>query len=309
MTRNKIKQVSTIIILILITLICIILLLLAFGKEESVLSLDNVYRALGLKNTSALSDDFLQIIDVDQGDSILISSNGSNLLLDTGPMQSASLLYTHLVSNEIEKLDALMLTHFHDDHTGGVEKIMEKFTIDTLILPEFSKTEENTENVRILRSNVLENNGKVFTAAQGMSVDIGDFELTTLAYYSNLETENARCIITIARFDDKKFLLMSDATKGAEELLLKEGLNLDCDVIKIGHHGSSTSTSKELLRAATPEYAVISCGLGNNYLHPHAETLSLIEDMEIELYRTDFNGTVSFYMTENGIEVLTEEKY
>lgn len=309
MTHSKLKQATTIIILILITILCIALLLLAFGKEENVSSLDNIYRALGLKNSAPLSDDFLQVIDVDQGDSILISSNGNNLLLDTGPANSASLLCTHLVSNNIEKLDALMLTHFHDDHTGGVERLMNKFSIDTLILPEFAKTEEDTENVRMLRGKVLENDGKVFTAAQGMCVDIGDFELTTLAYYSNLETENARCIITMARFDDKKFLLMSDATKGAEEFLLKEGLNLDCDVIKIGHHGSSTSTSEELLRAATPEYAVISCGLGNVYLHPHAETLALIDDMEIDLYRTDFNGTVSFYMTEDGIKVLTEEKY
>lgn len=309
MTHSKIKQVSAIIFLILISTVCIALLLLALGKEENTLSFDNVYRALGLNKSAPLSDDFLQVIDVDQGDSILISSNGKNLLLDTGPANSASLLCTHLVSNKIEKIDALMLTHFHDDHTGGVEKLMNKFPIDTLILPQFAKIEEDTENVRILRSKVLENGGKVFTAAQGMSVDIGDFELTTLAYYGNLETENARCIITMARFEDKKFLLMSDATKGAEELLLKEGLNLDCDVIKLGHHGSSTSTSKELLCAATPDYAVISCGLGNIYLHPHAETLSLIDDMEIELYRTDFNGTVSFYMTEDGISVSTEEKY
>ncbi len=307
MTHSKIKQASAIISLILITVVCVALLLLALGKEENIFSFDDIYRALGLKNSASLSDDFLQVIDVDQGDSILISSNGSNLLLDTGPANSASLLCTHLVSNNIEKLDALMLTHFHDDHTGGVERLMNRFSIDTLILPDFAKTEEDTENVRTLRGKVIKSGGKVFTAAQGMSVDIGDFELTALAYYSNLETENARCIITMAKFDDKKFLLMSDATKGAEELLLKEGFDLDCDVIKIGHHGSNTSTSKELLRAATPDYAVISCGLGNIYLHPHAETLSLIDDMEIDLYRTDFNGTVSFYMTEDGIEIITEE--
>lgn len=309
MTKTKVKQATTIIFLILITLICIALLLLAFGKEKNITTWDNIYRALGLKTVNDLSDDFVRIIDVDQGDSILISSNGKNMMLDTGPPKSASLLYTHLLSSDVDKLDALFLTHFHDDHIGGIETLSDKFSIDTLILPDFAKSDEDTDPVKVLRSDVLKSGGKVFTAVRGMTVDMGDCELTVLAYYKDLKSENSKCIVTMARFDDKKFLLMSDATKDTEKLLLDEGLNLDCDVIKIGHHGSTTSTSKELLRAASPEYAVISCGLGNNYIHPHEQTVALIEEMEIDILRTDIDGSITFYKTETGMDVLTEGKY
>ncbi len=309
MTLRKIKQATTIILLILAALFCIILLLLSFDNEKNISSWDNIYRSLGLKSEKALSDDFIRIIDVDQGDSILISSNGSNLLMDTGPPKSASILCSHLQSNNIEDIDALLLTHFHSDHIGGADKISERFSIDTLILPDFAKTDEDTEPVAVLRNRVLEDNGTVFTGVQGMCIDVGDFEITVLAYYKDLKTENARCMITMARYDDKKFLFMSDATKGAEKLLLKENLNLECDVIKIGHHGSGTSTSKELLEQSDPEYAVISCGLGNSFLHPHEDTVTLLEEAGIELYRTDLHGNVSFYITENGIEVVTQEKY
>ena len=104
-------------------------------------------------------------------------------------------------------------------------------------------------------------------------------------------------------------MLMSDAESAAEKKLLSDDVNLKCDVLKVGHHGSSSSTSKKLLKAASPDVAVITCGKGNVYAHPHEQTLKYLEEEKIDLYRTDLNGDIIFFVAFGDMEIECEKPH
>ena len=253
-------------------------------------------------------DDFVRVIDVGQGDSILISSNGKNCLIDTGDFGTDGDLCKRLKGYGIKKLDVLAITHFHDDHSGGSEAVTETFEIDNLIYPDSKKTESYSENERIARQNVLAEDGDFKVAKKGMNFDIGDFKIEIIGYYPELENENSKSVVFMAKIRGKKFLITGDAESDTESKMLKDGVDVSCDVLKVGHHGSSTSTSKKFLKAASPTFAAISCGKGNKYSHPHDETISKLEKAKIKIFRTDITGDITFLVTESGsINVNTEK--
>lgn len=250
--------------------------------------------------------DLVRVLDVGQGDCILISSNGSNLLIDTGTPVGADALCGKLKKLGIKNIDAITLSHFHDDHSGGLQSIVNRFSVSNLILPDMIKSDSVTDSVNAARRTVLAEDGDICTAVQGMSINVGDFQITVLGYFDEFEDENDRSIFMMAKIDDIKFLFTGDATETAEEILLKEGLNLKCDVLKVGHHGSSNSTSEDFLRACSPNYAAISSGMGNMYSHPHESTLANLEKNNIKIYRTDLCGDITFDVTDRKINISTE---
>lgn len=245
------------------------------------------------------SNDFIRFLDVGQGDSVLFYSNGRSMLLDTGTVNSANDVCRALDSCGIDEIDVLMLSHLHSDHTGGVQRICEDFLVKNLILPEMSVYSEGLSSAQLAMNYVKQSGGGIYNAVQGMNFKVGEIEITVLASFGKLEDENNRSLFVMANMGGKKFFFSGDAETKAEKLLLKESLNLDCDVLKLAHHGSSTSNSKDLLDALTPQYAVISVGEDNSYGHPHKEVIKRIESMNIEYFKTDINGDVTFYL-ENG---------
>lgn len=251
--------------------------------------------------------DFVRVIDVGQGDSILIYSNGYSALIDTGTNISAPEVCTVLEDCGINKLDVLLITHLDNDHVGGLENVLEFFGAKNLILPEITFESEGIHSARNAMGNVVGNGGNIYTAVQGMNFKIGEFEITVLATFGTMELENNRSIITMAEIDGKKFLLAGDIESGAEKYLLKENLNLTCDVLKVAHHGSSTSSKMDFLKAVSPEMAVISVGKDNFYGHPHSEVLSALEHIGADIYRTDIDGDVSFYIEDGEIVPKTEK--
>lgn len=140
-----------------------------------------------------------------------------------------------------------------------------------------------------------------------MNFPIGEFEITVLAAFSNMEVENDRSVITAAKINDFKFMFVGDMESGAEKKLLKENLNLKCDVLKVGHHGSSTSSKVDFLKAVRPKIAAISVGRDNTYGHPHSEVLSNLEYMGASIYRTDVDGDISFFIENDRIVPKTEK--
>ncbi len=294
--RKKIKQLSAAIVILVFMAVALIS---ALGKS------DIIYCFTGLgKNTDALTDDFVKVIDVGEGDSILICSNGKSALVDTG--DGSTDICSKLLSYGIKKIDVLLITHIHTDHTGGFDSIASRFIIDNLVMPDFGKTDENVEPVNTAVRSIVQKGGKLYTATQGMNFNIGDFEITVIGYYPDEEDENNRSVIVMAEIYDKRFLFTGDAESVAERLLLKDGINTECDVLKVGHHGSSNSCSKEFLNSCNPDMAVISCGEGNTYSHPHKETIEQLEDFKIKTYRTDLQGDITFYVEGDKITVDTE---
>jgi len=250
--------------------------------------------------------DFVRFLDVGQGDAALVFSNGYTALIDTGTPDSAPELCSELQSLGIKTIDVLLLSHLHDDHTGGVSSIIENFKVSNVVLPELSTESEELGTAQLAINKVTASGGGVYNAKQGMNFEIGDFELTVLAAFGEMSDENNRSIMLVAETHGVKFLFTGDAEKKAEKQLLSEGLNLKCDVFKAGHHGSSTSNCDELLKAVRPRYVAISAGKDNMYGHPHNEILSAFEYIGAEVFNTQNDGDITFYVNKGVLSVKTE---
>lgn len=254
------------------------------------------------------TQDFVKIMDVGQADAALIYSNGCSAVIDAGLTSSADDISADLKSAEIRDIDALLITHLHMDHAGALAKIAMSFPIDNLIIPNRDSSAEAMPTVNEAEKRVVAEKGKVFTATEGMNFNIGEFEITLLAYFPDATKENDRSVITMAKIGDKKFLFTGDAEKATEADVLAEKLNIDCDVLKVGHHGSKSSSTAAFLKAASPEYAAISVGKDNMYSHPSNKTLTALKSCGAKVYRTDKNGDICFYVENGNIRVETEKE-
>ena len=251
------------------------------------------------------SADFVKFMDVGQGDSALIYSNGYSAVVDMGVPDCASDIYSDLSKCDINKIDAVVISHLHSDHIGALEKVATDYTVKNLIMPE------------ILSSSIAaaKNSAKLITgygsasynAVAGMNFKLGEAEITILGYYNDKSNENNRSLFTMVEIDGVKFLFTGDAETKAEKYILEQKLKLDCDVLKVSHHGSNTSSSTEFLDATTPEYAVISVGEGNMYNHPHNVTLEKLNQANAKIYRTDKQGDITFNVDDGEIKIITEK--
>ena len=239
------------------------------------------------------TQDFVKIMDVGQADAALIYSNGCSAVIDAGLTSSADDISADLKGADIKDIDALLITHLHMDHAGALAKIAMSFPIDNLIIPNRDSSAEAMPTVN--------------EAEKRVNFNIGEFEVTLLAYFPDATKENDRSIITMAKIGDKKFLFTGDAEKAAEADVLAEKLNIDCDVLKVGHHGSNSSSTAAFLKAASPKYAAISVGKDNMYSHPSNKTIVALKNCGAEVYRTDKNGDISFYVENGNIRVETEK--
>ena len=254
-----------------------------------------------------ISVEFVKITDGGQADSILIYSNGCSALIDVGTEDSAADILEDLDSAQIKRIDALIVTHLHTDHAGGLPELARLRKIDNLIIPELNDDAEAASLVKTAKQTVTANGGNAYTAVQGMNFKIGEFTVTVLAYYEDTEDENNKSVIVMAELDGIKFLFTGDAEAKAEQALIDEGLNIDCDVLKVGHHGSSSSSTKEFLNKTTPEYAAISVGKNNIYSHPSESVVSALENCGAQILRTDTDGDITFYVENGKIKTETEK--
>lgn len=297
--RRKTAGKKELTVAILTVMLCVTVFAILFVKSE------NSFFKLPEAYTSG--EDFVKFIDVGQGDCILIHSNGLSALIDTGTDESAADINKVLYNCGIKKIDVLLLSHLHIDHTGGVAGIFEEFKVENLILPELSTYSEGIHSAQLAINEITKAGGGVYSAVQGMNFMLGDFEITILASYGKMLDENDRSLVIMAKIDKKKFLFMGDAERKTERKLIEENINLDCDVLKVGHHGSNTSSGKNFLKAVMPKYAVISVGKGNSYGHPHSEPLSGLKNIGAEILRTDKCGDITFYVQNGRIRLETEK--
>lgn len=297
------KSAKRTLVIVLVAIISVTLLIVFFANNSGG-ALDDVYRFFGVLPQES-GEDFVSFIDVGQGDSVLISSNGYNALVDTGPPESQESLIESMGELGVDDIDVLVISHLHNDHTGGIKAVCENYSVDNLIASDLDK--KSNKDTDIAKQEVLSNGGKVYTAQAGMNFTLGDFEITVIGFYPDMADENNRSIVVMAKIEDYKFLFTGDAQAKAENRLLLDGINLDCDVLKVGHHGSKTSTSEKFLEAASPKFSVISVGEGNKYNHPSA---SVLEDLEEEsmVIRTDESGTITFNIKNKKLKYSLEKE-
>ncbi|KNZ68658.1 DNA internalization-related competence protein ComEC/Rec2 [Thermincola ferriacetica] len=234
----------------------------------------------------------VHFINVGQGDSILIQTpGGKNLLIDAGPNSAESTVESYLQAQGVKKLDVVVGTHPHEDHIGGLDGVIRSFDIGKIYLPKASHT---TEAYASLLQSIKNKGLKVSTAAAGVVLDLGPgIEAKFLAPngtgYRDLNDYSA---VIELKYGKNSFLFEGDAETVSEHQMLAAGYNLDVDVLKVGHHGSRSSSSSSFLRAVTPKYAVISVGAGNSYGHPAYETVAALANAGAKIYRTDEAGTI-----------------
>ena len=285
-------------------LLAVAVFITAFSRGVFGERLQKVFNPAAAFDTSV---DFVKITDVGEADSILIYSDGCSAVIDVGTENSVPNILDDLNSARIKDIDALIVTHLHTDHAGGLAELAKRREIDNLIIPELESSAEAAQLVKTAKRTVTAKGGNVYTAVQGMNFEIGEFTVTVLAYYDDMRDENNKSVIVMAEIDGIKFLFTGDAEAKTEKALIDEGLNIDCDVLKVAHHGSSSSSSQSFLKAATPKYAAISVGENNIYSHPTESVISALENCGAQILRTDTDGDITFYVENGEIRTVTEK--
>ena len=238
-------------------------------------------------------------INVGQGDSILIQQGSKNMLIDTGTNASTNSLMAYLQSLNIKKIDVLVLTHPHEDHIGGADAVIKAFDIKTLYMNKVTTTTKTYKDV----INAMISKGLKPTAPNaGDSFKLGSENCTILSpINTDYKDLNTYSIVIKLVYGNNKFLFTGDAQASNEEDMINKGYDLSADVLKVGHHGSDTSTTDAFLSKVNPKYAVISCGKDNDYGHPHKSTMDKLQAKGVSVYRTDESGTI--VCTSNGKKI------
>lgn len=234
--------------------------------------------------------------DVGQGDCEIISCNGYNILIDGGESENSGKIVRYLKDNGIEKLDCYILTHPHSDHIGVAPYILKEIPCDKVFTTYFSEFNIPTTN---LYENTLdaiyESGAEPVLVEAGDSFTFGDLKIDILAPVYESDDYNAMSIVCKVSYKEASVLFTGDTTKNVEQQILDREADVDADILKAAHHGSSTSNSEEFFNAVSPEYVIISCGTNNSYGHPHREVMKLLRDNETEYFRTDYDGTVYYF--------------
>ena len=299
--RSKYVRLLSILLVVLIA----ILLILTFSNHKNLPNWQKIINAVSGAQPEATETDFVKFINVGQGDSILLSSNGYTALIDFGNATSyGSELVEALEDYGVKELDCVFISHYDTDHVGGAAKVVDAFPVYYALVPELSDRGKN--QFSDLQYSFEANKTEMQIARVGTVVNIGDFEITVIAYNPGESDDNDKSVVLMAKIHGKKFLFTGDAGHVVEENLLNDGINVDCDVLKAAHHGSRNSTSAEFVKAASPEYAVISAGASNQYGHPHDEVIDILEAEKVKIYRTDRRGDVTFDVTNGEITIKTE---
>ena len=248
------------------------------------------------------------VIDVGQCDCILlISPEGRTMLVDAGPKDSFSRIRSVLDANGVTKLDVLVATHPHEDHIGSMAKVLDAYPVGQfLTIPQAQANDAYPEMCA-----ALERNGCPVAYAQG-GATIPWAESCTVtvlnpipAYADEPKDLNDLSVVLHIRYGSTAVLLTGDAEEQAEKRMLDTfpRAMLKADVLKLGHHGSASSTGFSFFLAVDPDFAVASCGTNNDFGHPHSETLSLLHDTRTAFYSTDTDGTVVFRLDGNKVSV------
>ena len=270
----------------------------------------DVLSAFGMAPTYMAPEGELHVhfIDLGNADCILVRQGEHNLLIDAGDVGDDKEIIDYLSRHGVKKLDLVIATHPHADHIGEMAAVLDYFDVDRFVMAFMPEGKEPTTNVYRKMLEVLDKkNIPLDEAEPGTVYTLGTAQLQILAPLAEDNDPNAMSVVTRLTFGDRSFLFTGDAEAEVERLILTKGYTVKADVLKVGHHGSSTSTTDPFLRAVAPEYAVITCGVDNGYGHPHDETIERLNEADVEYYRADMHGDVVFTTDGTSLSVKTEK--
>lgn len=283
MTKKQKKQLIEAILVIIITIISIY-----FNNEKEVQSPTTQNRETEqVINTSDADNLKVHFIDVGQADSILIEQNNEYMLIDAGNNEDGPLLVNYFNNLGITSFKYVFGTHAHEDHIGGLDDIIKNFTIENFYMPEVITTTKTFEDVL----DALEAKQVAFqTPKINDELTFKDSKIKVLSILNDDEDLNDTSIVLRLKYGTTSFLFTGDASSTIEKNILNK--EIQSDVLKLGHHGSRYSTSKDFLKKVSPTYAIISVGKNNSYNHPHSEVFKRLNEQNVKIYRTDEQGTI-----------------
>jgi len=279
-------------------LIFIIILILALYSYLS----DTGNRSAGLQAGTAE----IHFIDVGQGDSTLILSQNGSILIDAGPGSAEKELKKHLDKLGIKEIEYAVFTHPHEDHIGGADMIFDNYDVKNVILPSAVSTTLAYEK---MLDGIEKSGATVHEAHSGGEYGIGDLHFTILApNYTKYNGLNDYSVVLRLTYGNTFFMMTGDAEALTETEILESypSSALYSDVLKVGHHGSNSSSTGAFLSAVSPSVAVISCGEGNTYGHPHSEIVSRLKSIGSTVLQTDKSGTIILRTDGNEIRLISK---
>lgn len=286
-------------------------LLISLGLAGCGNFLENTYDFLeetrdfgGYDETCENSGFAVHYIDVGQADAALVVCDDEAMMIDGGNADDSRTVASYLKRQNIDELEYVVCTHAHEDHVGGLSGALSAAKANHIYAP---KTDTDTRAYKNFKKKAKEQGVKIEHPSVGKTVRLGSGTVEFLGPVSEKNKElNSTSIVLKITYGDTSFLFTGDAERDEEEEILRTDADLKSTVLKVGHHGSSSSTSYPFLREVMPLYAVISCEKGNSYGHPHRETVSRLSDAGVKLYRTDENGDIVIKSDGTNITVTTD---
>lgn len=247
----------------------------------------------------------VHFIDVGQADSALIECDGETMMIDGGNVADSNVVAAYLKKEDVTELNYVVCSHAHEDHVGGLSGALSVTKADNIYAP---KTEANTKAYKNFKKKAEEQNVEIKHPNVGDKIQLGSSTVEFLGPVDeNGKDLNSTSIVLKITYGNTSFLFTGDAESNEEAEILNSGADLKSTVLKVGHHGSRTSTSYPFLREVMPQYAVISVEKGNSYGHPNEETLSKLSDAGVEVYRTDESGDIVMTSDGNSISITTSK--
>ena len=287
----------------------ILIILLAFliiNNQDKIKNLFNQNNNQNQNDYINTNNDLLKVhyLDVGQGDSIFVElPNNETMLIDAAESYQSENIINYLKNLNYKKIDYVIGTHPHTDHIGGLKDIINTFEIGKIYMPKVVSTTKTYESLLMA---IKDKNLKINTAKAGTSIiDTDALKINILAPNNSIYTElNNYSVVTKITYGTTKFLFMGDAEKLSENEI-KE--NVTADVIKIGHHGSNTSSSIDFIKKVNAKYGIISVGLNNKYNLPKEETITNWENSGTKIYLTSTNGTIRASSDGTNIKIESEK--
>lgn len=244
----------------------------------------------------------ITFIDIGQGDSALVACDGHYMLIDGGDAAAGEKVCNVLKENGVKRLDILVASHLHDDHIGGLIDVLDYAQRVKLVLS--NKKEYDSRTFDDFHNRLINHRVKIKVPKEGNTYQLGSATIEILSVRAKDDNDSLVLLIT---YGEHKFLFAGDMEQDQEQEICAHYRDerQDITLLKVGHHGSKTSTSIRFLSTIMPKYAIISVGEGNQHLHPADQTLERLEQADVTVYRTDLNGTIT--VTSNGKDVTIEK--
>ena len=294
--RQTIQKPHKIIsLMLLLTLLCSITACSSTESETSSTQPDTAGQEAAVEEQEDIAEEpqydmTVHFLDVGQGLSILAQSDDQTLIYDGGDSDKSSFVVAYLKEQGVTDIDYLISSHYDSDHVNGLIGCLNAFDVESVICSDYVHDSDTYQSfISTAQSKGLELQHPAVGTA--FTFGTGSFEILAPAQIDQNDSNNNSVAIKLTN-GDNSFIFTGDAESSSESAMCASGINLDCDVLVPGHHGSATATSWEFLESAVPEYAVISCGVDNQYGHPDKDTMDKLQSMDIQVFRTDKQGTI-----------------